>query len=123
MVLSNIDQPDSFGMSALHWSAYHNNSEACRCLIRNHSQPVNVDNEGRSPIHLCAGNNNTATINVLVELAGQTVLTLQDSQGCTLLHHIVAIQNVTLLSTILNNQHSSLMMNVNLNSKVNLPIL
>ena len=118
MKQSFIDHQDSFGMSALHWAAYHNNSEACRSLIRHQSNPVNVDNEGRSPIHLCAGNKNSSTINVLVELAGQTVLSLQDSQGCTVLHHVVAIQNVTLLSTMINNQHSSLMMNFNLNSKV-----
>ncbi|KAI6655703.1 Inversin 1 [Oopsacas minuta] len=122
MILKNydqslIDQPDSLGMSALHWSAYYNNSEACRMLIRNRSIPSSVDNEGRTPIHLCAGNDDCSSIKVFLEFAGQTILNLQDSQGCTLLHHIVAIQNVSLLSTITNPQNSSWLMNLNLDSK------
>ena len=115
---ANIDQPDSLGMTALHWSAYYNNPEACRLLIRNSSNPANVDNEGRTPIHLCAANDNISCIKMLVDLSGPTLFTLQDSQGCTLLHHVVAIQNVALLNALTNLQNNPWLTYIYLNAKV-----
>ena len=115
---SSIDEGDSLGMSALHWAAYHNNHSACRFLIHNHSNPGNTDNEGRTPLHLCSGNKDIMSIKVLVELAGSTLLTLQDFQGCTLLHHIVAFQNFTLLTALTDSTNLPEIKALNLDSKV-----
>ena len=117
-ITANIDLPDSLGMTALHWSAYYNNPEACRLLIRSSSNPANVDNEGRTAIHLCAANDTISCIRMLVDLSGPTLFTLQDSQGCTLLHHVVAIQNVNLLNALTSLLNNPWLTYINLNAKV-----
>jgi inversin len=97
---SYVNDPDNEQMTALHWSAYNNSTDCVRALLKMKADVVLCDKEGKTPLHWTANNANPSTARTILEVS-PSIVNLQDTDGRTALHHAVAADNLTIITTLL----------------------
>ena len=82
----------------LHIAASMGNIEACELLLSAGFGFLTSDNDGRTPLHLCAahgtGSVDAAVCITLLGLQGNNAANIRDRQGCTPLHLAISSNNV-----------------------------
>ncbi|CAN7992408.1 unnamed protein product [Ixodes pacificus] len=99
-----VDLQDGHKRTALHWSAQFCNADCIVMLLKEDANVLLQDEEGRTPLHLCAARPDPAAVDcvrLLLECE-PSLIRWQDYQGCTALHQAVAtgtIQTVDFLTS------------------------
>ncbi|XP_019364710.1 PREDICTED: inversin isoform X2 [Gavialis gangeticus] len=104
MAPGEVDTQDKNKQTALHWSAYYNNPEHVKLLIRHDSNIGIPDIEGKIPLHWAANHKDTSAINtvkcILDAAPTESLLNWQDYEGRTPLHFAVADGNVAVVDVL-----------------------
>ncbi|XP_043921544.1 inversin [Protopterus annectens] len=100
-----VDTQDKNKQTALHWSAYYNNPEHVKLLIKHDSNIGIPDIEGKIPLHWAASSNDPSavhTVRCILEAAPtESLLNWQDYEGRTPLHFAVANGNEAVVSSLI----------------------
>ncbi|KAM6449311.1 inversin isoform 4-T6 [Liasis olivaceus] len=90
--------------TALHWSAYYNNPEHVKLLIKHDSNIGIPDIEGRIPLHWAANHKDPSAIHtvkcILDAAPTESLLNWQDYEGRTPLHFAVADGNIAVVDLL-----------------------
>uniref|UniRef100_A0A8C3F0F0 Inversin n=1 Tax=Chrysemys picta bellii TaxID=8478 RepID=A0A8C3F0F0_CHRPI len=90
--------------TALHWSAYYNNPEHVKLLIKHDSNIGIPDIEGKIPLHWAANHKDPSavlTVKCILDAAPtESLLNWQDYEGRTPLHFAVADGNVAVVDVL-----------------------
>ncbi|XP_045879193.1 inversin isoform X1 [Meles meles] len=90
--------------TALHWSAYYNNPEHVKLLIKHDSNIGIPDVEGKIPLHWAANHKDPSAVHtvrcILDAAPTESLLNWQDYEGRTPLHFAVADGNVTVVDVL-----------------------
>ncbi|XP_039593424.1 inversin isoform X2 [Polypterus senegalus] len=104
MAPGEVDTQDKNKQTALHWSAYFNNPEHVKLLIKHDSNIGIPDIEGKIPLHWAANNKDpraTHTVKCILEAAPtESLLNWQDYEGRTPLHFAVADGNEAVVDVL-----------------------
>ncbi|XP_064006153.1 inversin isoform X1 [Pogoniulus pusillus] len=104
MAPGEVDTQDRNKQTALHWSAYYNNPEHVKLLIKHDSNIGIPDIEGKIPLHWAANNKDPSaihTVKCILEAAPtESLLNWQDYEGRTPLHFAVADGNVAVVDVL-----------------------
>ena len=92
----------------LHIAASMGNIEACELLLSAGFGFLQSDNDGRTPLHLCAmhgtGSVDAAVCITLLGLQGNNAANIRDRQGCTPLHCAISSNNVDAVRWLLDSK-------------------
>nr|XP_028557988.1 inversin isoform X1 [Podarcis muralis] len=98
MAPGEVDTQDKNKQTALHWSAYYNNPEHVKLLIKHDSNIGIPDIEGKIPLHWAANHKDPSAVHtvkcILDAAPTESLLNWQDYEGRTPLHFAVADGNV-----------------------------
>ncbi|XP_021087931.1 inversin isoform X3 [Mesocricetus auratus] len=104
MAPGEVDTQDKNKQTALHWSAYYNNPEHAKLLIKHDSNIGIPDTEGKIPLHWAANHKDPSavhTVRCILEAAPtESLLNWQDYEGRTPLHFAVADGNLTVVDIL-----------------------
>ncbi|XP_073083145.1 inversin isoform X7 [Manis javanica] len=104
MAPGEVDTQDKNKQTALHWSAYYNNPEHVKLLIKHDSNIGIPDVEGKIPLHWAANHKDPSavhTVRCLLDAAPtESLLNWQDYEGRTPLHFAVADGNMTVADVL-----------------------
>ncbi|XP_069491046.1 inversin [Ambystoma mexicanum] len=104
MAPGEVDAQDRNKQTALHWSAYHNNPEHGRLLIRHNSNIGIPDVDGRIPLHWAAHSPDPGAVHmvrcILDAAPTESLLNWQDYEGRTPLHFAVAAGNESVVEAL-----------------------
>ncbi|XP_017658364.1 inversin isoform X6 [Nannospalax galili] len=104
MAPGEVDTQDKNKQTALHWSAYYNNPEHAKLLIKHDSNIGIPDVEGKIPLHWAANHKDPSavhTVRCILEAAPtESLLNWQDYEGRTPLHFAVADGNLTVVDVL-----------------------
>ncbi|XP_060103772.1 inversin [Heteronotia binoei] len=104
MAPGEIDTQDKNKQTALHWSAYYNNPEHVKLLIKHDSNIGIPDVEGKIPLHWAANHKDSSaahTVRCILDAAPtESLLNWQDYEGRTPLHFAVADGNVAVVDLL-----------------------
>ncbi|KAJ1134651.1 hypothetical protein NDU88_001102 [Pleurodeles waltl] len=104
MAPGEVDAQDRNKQTALHWSAYHNNPEHGRLLIRHNSNIGIPDVDGRIPLHWAAHSSDPGAVHmvhcILDAAPTESLLNWQDYEGRTPLHFAVAAGNEAVVEAL-----------------------
>ncbi|XP_022357169.1 inversin [Enhydra lutris kenyoni] len=99
-----VDTQDKNKQTALHWSAYYNNPEHVKLLIKHDSNIGIPDVEGKIPLHWAANHKDPSAVHtvrcILDAAPTESLLNWQDYEGRTPLHFAVADGNVTVVDVL-----------------------
>ncbi|XP_051822731.1 inversin isoform X1 [Antechinus flavipes] len=104
MAPGEVDTQDKNKQTALHWSAYYNNPEHVKLLIKHDSNIGIPDIEGKIPLHWAANHKEPSAVHtvrcILDAAPTESLLNWQDYEGRTPLHFAVADGNVTVVDVL-----------------------
>ncbi|ETE61570.1 Inversin, partial [Ophiophagus hannah] len=104
MAPGEVDTQDKNKQTALHWSAYYNNPENVKILIKHDSNIGIPDIEGRIPLHWAANHKDPSAVNtvkcILDAAPTESLLNWQDYEGRTPLHFAVADGNIAVVELL-----------------------
>ncbi|XP_045152497.1 inversin isoform X2 [Echinops telfairi] len=104
MAPGEVDTQDKNKQTALHWSAYYNNPEHVKLLIKHDSNIGIPDVEGKIPLHWAANHRDPSAVHtvrcILDAAPTESLLNWQDYEGRTPLHFAVADGNVTVVDVL-----------------------
>uniref|UniRef100_A0A8D0L8U6 Inversin n=1 Tax=Sphenodon punctatus TaxID=8508 RepID=A0A8D0L8U6_SPHPU len=104
MAPGEVDTQDRNKQTALHWSAYYNNPEHVKLLIKHDSNIGIPDIEGKIPLHWAANNKDPKAVHtvkcILDAAPTESLLNWQDYEGRTPLHFAVADGNVAVVDLL-----------------------
>ncbi|XP_026534115.1 inversin isoform X5 [Notechis scutatus] len=104
MAPGEVDTQDKNKQTALHWSAYYNNPEHVKILIKHDSNIGIPDIEGRIPLHWAANHKDPSAVNtvkcILDAAPTESLLNWQDYEGRTPLHFAVADGNIAVVELL-----------------------
>ncbi|XP_060547768.1 inversin isoform X1 [Pantherophis guttatus] len=104
MAPGEVDTQDKNKQTALHWSAYYNNPEHVKILIKHDSNIGIPDIEGRIPLHWAANHKDPSAVNtvkcILDAAPTESLLNWQDYEGRTPLHFAVADGNIAVVDLL-----------------------
>ncbi|KAM6449309.1 inversin isoform 2-T4 [Liasis olivaceus] len=104
MAPGEVDTQDKNKQTALHWSAYYNNPEHVKLLIKHDSNIGIPDIEGRIPLHWAANHKDPSAIHtvkcILDAAPTESLLNWQDYEGRTPLHFAVADGNIAVVDLL-----------------------
>ncbi|XP_053423512.1 inversin isoform X3 [Nycticebus coucang] len=104
MAPGEVDTQDRNKQTALHWSAYYNNPEHVKLLIKHDSNIGIPDVEGKIPLHWAANHKDPSAVHtvrcILDAAPTESLLNWQDYEGRTPLHFAVADGNVTVVDVL-----------------------
>ncbi|XP_027964585.1 inversin isoform X3 [Eumetopias jubatus] len=104
MAAGEVDTQDKNKQTALHWSAYYNNPEHVKLLIKHDSNIGIPDVEGKIPLHWAANHKDPSAVHtvrcILDAAPTESLLNWQDYEGRTPLHFAVADGNVTVVDVL-----------------------
>ncbi|XP_062986914.1 inversin isoform X2 [Elgaria multicarinata webbii] len=104
MAPGEVDTQDKNKQTALHWSAYYNNPEHVKLLIKHDSNIGIPDIEGKIPLHWAANHKDPSAIHtvkcILDAAPTESLLNWQDYEGRTPLHFAVADGNVAVVDLL-----------------------
>ncbi|XP_036593531.1 inversin [Trichosurus vulpecula] len=104
MAPGEVDTQDKNKQTALHWSAYYNNPEHVKLLIKHDSNIGIPDIEGKIPLHWAANHKDPSAVHtvrcILDAAPTESLLNWQDYEGRTPLHFAVADGNVTVVDVL-----------------------
>uniref|UniRef100_A0A8C3WT05 Inversin n=1 Tax=Catagonus wagneri TaxID=51154 RepID=A0A8C3WT05_9CETA len=104
MAPGEVDTQDKNKQTALHWSAYYNNPEHVKLLIKHDSNIGIPDVEGKIPLHWAANHKDSSAVHtvrcILDAAPTESLLNWQDYEGRTPLHFAVADGNVTVVDVL-----------------------
>uniref|UniRef100_A0A8C8RGI8 Inversin n=1 Tax=Pelusios castaneus TaxID=367368 RepID=A0A8C8RGI8_9SAUR len=104
MAPGEVDTQDRNKQTALHWSAYYNNPEHVKLLIKHDSNIGIPDIEGKIPLHWAANHKDPSAIHtvkcILDAAPTESLLNWQDYEGRTPLHFAVADGNVAVVDVL-----------------------
>ncbi|XP_039177582.1 inversin isoform X3 [Crotalus tigris] len=104
MAPGEVDTQDKNKQTALHWSAYYNNPEHVKILIKHDSNIGIPDIEGRIPLHWAANHKDPSavyTVKCILDAAPtESLLNWQDYEGRTPLHFAVADGNIAVVDLL-----------------------
>ncbi|XP_029445760.1 inversin isoform X2 [Rhinatrema bivittatum] len=104
MAPGEVDAQDKNKQTALHWSAYYNNPEHVKLLIKHDSNIGIPDIEGKIPLHWAANNKDPSAIHtvkcILDAAPTESLLNWQDYEGRTPLHFAVADGNESVVDVL-----------------------
>ncbi|XP_044514226.1 inversin [Gracilinanus agilis] len=104
MAPGEVDTQDRNKQTALHWSAYYNNPEHVKLLIKHDSNIGIPDIEGKIPLHWAANHKDPSAVHtvrcILDAAPTESLLNWQDYEGRTPLHFAVADGNVTVVDVL-----------------------
>ncbi|XP_069866841.1 inversin isoform X1 [Dipodomys merriami] len=105
MAPGEVDTQDKNKQTALHWSAYYNNPEHVKLLIKHDSNIGIPDVEGKIPLHWAANHKDPSAVHtvrcILDAAPTESLLNWQDYEGRTPLHFAVADGNVTVVDVLI----------------------
>ncbi|KAK2503994.1 hypothetical protein MC885_003268 [Smutsia gigantea] len=99
MAPGEVDTQDKNKQTALHWSAYYNNPEHVKLLIKHDSNIGIPDVEGKIPLHWAANHKDPSAVHTDAAPT-ESLLNWQDYEGRTPLHFAVADGNVTVADVL-----------------------
>ncbi|XP_052032434.1 inversin isoform X2 [Apodemus sylvaticus] len=103
MAPGEVDTQDK-NKTALHWSAYYNNPEHAKLLIKHDSNIGIPDAEGKIPLHWAANHKDPSAVHtvrcILDAAPTESLLNWQDYEGRTPLHFAVADGNLTVVDVL-----------------------
>uniref|UniRef100_A0A8C5L8Q6 Inversin n=1 Tax=Jaculus jaculus TaxID=51337 RepID=A0A8C5L8Q6_JACJA len=104
MAPGEVDTQDKNKQTALHWSAYYNNPEHAKLLIKHDSNIGIPDVEGKIPLHWAANHKDPSAVHtvrcILDAAPTESLLNWQDYEGRTALHFAVADGNLTVVDIL-----------------------
>ncbi|XP_021572852.1 inversin isoform X2 [Carlito syrichta] len=104
MAPGEVDTQDKNKQTALHWSAYYNNPEHVKLLIKHDSNIGIPDVEGKIPLHWAANHKDASAVHtvkcILDAAPTESLLNWQDYEGRTPLHFAVADGNLTVVDVL-----------------------
>uniref|UniRef100_K7G2Z6 Inversin n=1 Tax=Pelodiscus sinensis TaxID=13735 RepID=K7G2Z6_PELSI len=104
MAPGEVDTQDRNKQTALHWSAYYNNPEHVKFLIKHDSNIGIPDIEGKIPLHWAANHKDPSAIHtvkcILDAAPTESLLNWQDYEGRTPLHFAVADGNLAVVDVL-----------------------
>ncbi|KAL1776837.1 inversin isoform X6 [Sigmodon hispidus] len=104
MAPGEVDTQDKNKQTALHWSAYYNNPEHVKLLIKHDSNIGIPDTEGKIPLHWAANHKDPSAVHtvrcILDAAPTESLLNWQDYEGRTPLHFAVADGNLTVVDVL-----------------------
>ncbi|XP_029395352.1 inversin isoform X3 [Mus pahari] len=104
MAPGEVDTQDKNKQTALHWSAYYNNPEHAKLLIKHDSNIGIPDVEGKIPLHWAANHKDPSAVHtvrcILDAAPTESLLNWQDYEGRTPLHFAVADGNLTVVDVL-----------------------
>ncbi|XP_058528745.1 inversin isoform X3 [Ochotona princeps] len=104
MAPGEVDTQDKNKQTALHWSAYYNNPEHVKLLIKHDSNIGIPDVEGKIPLHWATNHKDPSAVHtvrcILDAAPTESLLNWQDYEGRTPLHFAVADGNVTVVDVL-----------------------
>ncbi|XP_038626286.1 inversin [Tachyglossus aculeatus] len=104
MAPGEVDTQDKNKQTALHWSAYYNNPEHVKLLIKHDSNIGIPDIEGKIPLHWAANHKDPSAIHtvrcILDAAPTESLLNWQDYGGRTALHFAVADGNLAVVDVL-----------------------
>lgn len=104
MAPGEVDTQDKNKQTALHWSAYYNNPEHAKLLIKHDSNIGIPDMEGKIPLHWAANHKDPSAVHtvkcILAAAPTESLLNWQDYEGRTPLHFAVADGNLTVVDVL-----------------------
>ncbi|XP_036289081.1 inversin isoform X2 [Pipistrellus kuhlii] len=104
MAPGEVDTQDKNKQTALHWSAYYNNPEHVKLLIKHDSNIGIPDVEGKIPLHWAANHKDPSAVHtvrcILDAAPTESLLNWQDYEGRTPLHFAVADGNMTVVDVL-----------------------
>ncbi|XP_062840143.1 inversin isoform X1 [Anolis carolinensis] len=104
MAPGEVDTQDKNKQTALHWSAYYNNPEHVKLLIKHDSNIGIPDIEGKIPLHWAANHKDSSAVHtvkcILDAAPTESLLNWQDYEGRTPLHFAVADGNVAVVDLL-----------------------
>ncbi|XP_060637474.2 inversin isoform X1 [Anolis sagrei] len=104
MAPGEVDTQDKNKQTALHWSAYYNNPEHVKLLIKHDSNIGIPDVEGKIPLHWAANHKDSSAVHtvkcILDAAPTESLLNWQDYEGRTPLHFAVADGNVAVVDLL-----------------------
>uniref|UniRef100_K9INS6 Inversin n=1 Tax=Desmodus rotundus TaxID=9430 RepID=K9INS6_DESRO len=104
MAPGEVDTQDKNKQTALHWSAYYNNPEHVKLLVKHDSNIGIPDVEGKIPLHWAANHKDPSAVHtvrcILDAAPTESLLNWQDYEGRTPLHFAVADGNVTVVDVL-----------------------
>ncbi|XP_036035291.1 inversin isoform X5 [Onychomys torridus] len=104
MAPGEVDTQDKNKQTALHWSAYYNNPEHAKLLIKHDSNIGIPDIEGKIPLHWAANHKDPSAVHtvrcILDAAPTESLLNWQDYEGRTPLHFAVADGNLTVVDVL-----------------------
>ncbi|CAH6790376.1 Invs [Phodopus roborovskii] len=104
MAPGEVDTQDKNKQTALHWSAYYNNPEHAKLLIKHDSNIGIPDMEGKIPLHWAANHKDPSAVHtvrcILDAAPTESLLNWQDYEGRTPLHFAVADGNLTVVDVL-----------------------
>ncbi|XP_038965785.1 inversin isoform X3 [Rattus norvegicus] len=104
MAPGEVDTQDKNKQTALHWSAYYNNPEHAKLLIKHDSNIGIPDVEGKIPLHWAANHKDASAVHtvrcILDAAPTESLLNWQDYEGRTPLHFAVADGNLTVVDVL-----------------------
>ncbi|XP_066112743.1 inversin isoform X2 [Saccopteryx bilineata] len=104
MAPGEVDTQDKNKQTALHWSAYYNNPEHVKLLIKHDSNIGIPDVEGKIPLHWAANHKDPSAVHtvrcILDAAPTESLLNWQDYEGRTPLHFAVADGNLTVVDVL-----------------------
>ncbi|KAJ7313532.1 hypothetical protein JRQ81_004989 [Phrynocephalus forsythii] len=104
MAPGEVDTQDKNKQTALHWSAYYNNPEHVKLLIKHDSNIGIPDIEGKIPLHWAANHKDPSAVHtvkcILDAAPTESLLNWQDYEGRTPLHFAVADGNVAVVDLL-----------------------
>ncbi|KAG6927932.1 inversin, partial [Chelydra serpentina] len=104
MAPGEVDTQDRNKQTALHWSAYYNNPEHVKLLIKHDSNIGIPDIEGKIPLHWAANHKDPSailTVKCILDAAPtESLLNWQDYEGRTPLHFAVADGNMAVVDVL-----------------------
>lgn len=104
MAPGEVDIQDKNKQTALHWSAYYNNPEHVKLIIKHDSNIGIPDIEGKIPLHWAANHKDSSAVHtvkcILDAAPTESLLNWQDYEGRTPLHFAVADGNVAVVDLL-----------------------
>ncbi|XP_053407956.1 ankyrin repeat domain-containing protein 55-like isoform X2 [Mercenaria mercenaria] len=94
-----INIGDNERMTALHWAAFHNRAEHVRQLLQSGGQPLQVDIDGKTPLHWAAQNGSSSCCLALAEQCRDLATTI-DNCGKTAVHLAAAAGHTDILQDL-----------------------